>query len=287
MGRLILLLFLTVSVAVNAHAGDAPGFTDADFTAHLAVLRPTVPEGFTLRIEKPFVVIGNQEPAELERQAVGVVRWAAKLLTQDFFAKPPDAIYDIWLLRDKESYDRQIAVLTGAPPISVYGFCAPAKHALYMNIATGGGTLVHEMTHAYMHGNAPNCPPWLNEGLASLFEATGRRDGHIIGHLNWRLPALQKALRAGTAPSFADLAAMDHGKFYGDDTGAHYGVARYLFYHLQERGLLRPFVAAWLAVQSEDPTGYRTLVKILGEPDMAAFRTEWERLTLELKLPER
>lgn len=287
MNRLPLLMLLILVMTRLWSAADARGFSDADFAAHLTTLKPTVPAGFTILIEKPFVVIGDQEPAEVERQAVGVVRWAAALLTKDFFPKPPDAIYDIWLFRDKESYDRQVAKLTGSPPISVYGFCAPARKALYMNIATGGGTLVHEMTHAYMHGNAPGCPPWLNEGLASLFEATGRRDGHIIGHLNWRLPALQKALRAGTAPAFADLAKMDHTRFYGDDTGAHYGVARYLFYHLQERGLLRPFVAAWLAQQGEDLTGYSTLVKVLGDPDMATFRAEWERLMLELKLPER
>lgn len=286
MNRLLLLLLL-LPLSQPMSAAEAPGFSDADFTAHLAALKPTVPAGFTVRIEKPFVVIGDQDPAEVERQAVGVVRWAAALLTKDFFPKPPDAIYDIWLFRDKESYDRQVAKLTGTPPISVYGFCSPAKRALYMNIATGGGTLVHEMTHAYMHGNAPQCPPWLNEGLASLFEACGKRDGHLIGHLNWRLPALQKALRAGTAPSFADLVKMDHARFYGDDTGANYGVARYLFYHLQERDLLRPYIAAWLTHQQDDPTGYATLVNTLGAPDLAAFRTEWERLTLELKLPGR
>lgn len=280
-----LLLFLVLSQPLSA--GDVPGFSDADFTAHLAALKPTVPAGFTVRIEKPFVVIGDQDPAEVERQAVGVVRWAGALLTKDFFPKPPDAIYDIWLFRDKESYDRQVAKLTGTPPISVYGFCAPAKRALYMNISTGGGTLVHEMTHAYMHGNAPQCPPWLNEGLASLFEACGKRDGHLIGHLNWRLPSLQKALRAGTAPSFADLAKLDHARFYGDDTGANYGTARYLFYYLQEKNLLRDYIRDWLAQKDEDPTGHATLVKTLGNPDMAVFRAQWEAFALALKLPER
>lgn len=283
MVRLLSLLLLSGLLA----AGDAPGFSDADFAAHLAALKPTVPGGFTVLVEKPFVVIGDQDAAAVERHAVGTVRWAAALLTKDFFPKPPDAIYDIWLFGGKESYDLHVARLTGTPPISVYGFCAPARKALYMNIATGGGTLVHEMTHAYMHGNAPRCPPWLNEGLASLFEACGRRDGHLVGHPNWRLPGLQKALRAGTAPSFAELATMDHARFYGDDTGANYGVARYLFYHLQERDLLRGYIADWLARQADDPTGYQTLVRTLGDRDLGAFRAEWERLMLELRLPER
>ena len=42
-----------------------------------------------------------------------------------------------------------------------------------MNIATGGGTLVHEIVHPYVEANFPGCPAWFNEGLGSLYEACG------------------------------------------------------------------------------------------------------------------
>ena len=39
-----------------------------------------------------------------------------------------------------------------------------------MNIATGGGTLVHEIVHPFMAANFEQCPSWFNEGLGSLYE---------------------------------------------------------------------------------------------------------------------
>ena len=37
-----------------------------------------------------------------------------------------------------------------------------------MNIGTGGGTLVHELTHSLIAFDFPHVPDWFNEGLASL-----------------------------------------------------------------------------------------------------------------------
>ena len=63
-----------------------------------------------------------------------------------------------------------------------------------MNIATGGGTLVHELVHPYVEADFPGAPPWLNEGLGSLFEQSDERDGYIVGLTNWRLPAPRTTL---------------------------------------------------------------------------------------------
>ncbi len=90
-----------------------------------------------------------------------------------------------------------------------------------MNISTGGGTLVHEMVHAFMHGNVPSCPVWINEGLASLFEQCALRDGHIIGRVNWRLTGLKEALAADEAPAWAHLAVMTDREFYQVGTAAN------------------------------------------------------------------
>ena len=40
-------------------------------------------------------------------------------------------------------------------------------------LATGGGTLSHELTHALMEADFPNAPGWISEGLASLHEQLG------------------------------------------------------------------------------------------------------------------
>ncbi len=77
-------------------------------------------------------------------------------------------------------------------------------------------------------------------------------------------------------PSFKDVFASDESKLYGDGDD-HYAQSRYLCLCLQEKGLLRQFVARFLEDQGTDPTAYATLRKILGNPDMAKFQARWER----------
>jgi hypothetical protein len=154
-----------------------------------------------------------------------------------------------------------------------------------MNIATGGGTLVHEIVHSFIGTNFPACPVWFNEGLASLYEQSAQRDGHIIGKTNWRLPILQKATSAGSLPSFGKLTATDTQSFYNNGRATNYAQARYLCYYLQEHGLLHRYYEAFVANQKTDPTGYATLMQVLKEADMDAFQKSWEKWVLGLTFP--
>lgn len=56
-------------------------------------------------------------------------------------------ILDIWLFRDKASYEKHAMSLFGGKPHTPYGYFSARHKALVMNIATGGGTLVHETPH--------------------------------------------------------------------------------------------------------------------------------------------
>jgi hypothetical protein len=261
---------------------------ETGLVARADALRRGVTGEFTVLVEPPFVVLGDETPGEVKRRATGVVHWAVALLKKDFFPRDPDAIIEIWLFRDRASYERNLKTRWGEGPLSPYGFYSPRHHALFMNIATGGGTLVHEIVHPFLRANFPGCPPWFDEGLASLFEQSTERDGHIRGRVNWRLPGLQEVIRGWRLLSFRALTALDAVEFYGDTGGynVHYGQSRYLCYYLQERGLLRQFYAELLASRDADPTGYEALQRVLGAPDMNAWQREWETFVLSLKFPE-
>jgi hypothetical protein len=137
--------------------------------------------------------------------------------------------------------------------------------------------------HPYVRANFPKCPAWLNEGLGSLYEHCGERNGHIVGYPNWRLPGLQRAVKAGVVPSFKEFTSTTDSEFYGADPGTNYSQARYLCYYLQEQGKLTQFYRDFVTNQRTDLTGYNTLVKTLGKDDMEAFQTKWEKFVMALK----
>ena len=269
-------------VAADQTIPNKPGFAE-----HLARLTKRVPEGFTVAVQPPFVVLGDEPPEVVRQRATRTVKWAVDLLKQDFFHCDPLEIVDIWLFRDHRSYTNHAHLLFHDIPSSPFGYYSEAHHALIMNIGTGGGTLVHEIVHPFMRANFPSCPPWFNEGLASLYEASREKNGHIRGAINWRFKGLERAIKEGRTISFERLTSMTDAEFYGvgnrADYSEHYAQARYLCYYLQEKGLLVKFYDQFVANAQRDLTGYATLKSVLGEHDMEAFKRKWEKFILSLR----
>ena len=258
--------------------------TRTDFEDHVARLKKRLPsKEFSIVIQEPFVVVGDEGEAAVKQRAEHTVKWAVDRLKQDFFTRDPEHILEIWLFRDRLSYEKHTQMLFNDKPTTPFGYYSPAHKALIMNIATGGGTLVHEIVHPFIEANFPACPPWLNEGLGSLYEQSGEENGHIHGYTNWRLPGLQQAIRTNTVPSCKLLTGMTPNAFYNDDRGTNYAQARYLCYYLQQKGLLVKFYKEFHANQKTDPTGYATLQKVLGETDMDQFKKRWEKFVLGLR----
>lgn len=257
----------------------------AAFAQHVMKLRKRLPQGFHVVIEPPFVVAGDDRPARVEGHAAGVVRWAVRLLEKEYFRTRPANILDIWLFKDEAGYETHVPRLFGDAPSTPFGFYSRTHGALVMNIATGGGTLVHEIVHPYVEANVPGCPPWFNEGLGSLYEQSAERNGRIIGLTNWRLSGLKRAIREKRTLPFRELMEKNSDGFYGDESGVHYAESRYLLYYLQERDLLKRYYEEFVRNRETDPSGYRTLASVLGNPDMPAFQKQWETYVLGLRFP--
>ena len=266
--------------------GDDEPFTDADYAQHIMKLKPRLPnKGFTVVIRKPFVVIGDEPASMVQRRADSTVKWAVDALKKDYFKKDPTHILDIWLFKNKDSYEKHVEQVFGDTPHTPFGYYSQHHRALIMNIATGGGTLVHEIVHPFMAANFPACPAWFNEGVGSLYEQSSKKNGRIHGLTNWRLAGLRRAIKLGRVPPFERLTATSDYEFYNLDDGTNYAQARYLCYYLQQQGLLRKFYHKFVADQKADPTGYKTLQSLLGERDMQAFKKKWEKYVLGLHFP--
>jgi len=239
--------------------------------------------GFTVIAASPFVVIGNGRRADVEAYTDQVIRWAYRLLRQDFFALEPGKILEIWIFRNEDSYRSNHSRIFGGVPDTPYGFYAPCDDAIIINVAYGAGTLVHELVHPLMEANFPGVPTWFNEGLASLLERPVEQDGHIHGRPNWRLPILQRAIKAGRMPTFESLTAASKLEFYDDDNSSvYYALARYLCFYLQEKGLLRQYYRRFRASRKADPTGYESLLAVLGQRDPAAVHADFVAFVLKL-----
>ena len=239
--------------------------------------------GFTVVVEAPFVVVGDGPAEAVARRAERTIRWAVTRLRQDYFADDPRSIVDVYLFADGPSYLRNTKALFGEEPDTPYGYYSPTHAALIMNIATGGGTLVHEIVHPFMAANFPACPDWFNEGLASLYEQCDEQGGRIVGLPNWRLPGLQAAIRGKRLGATRALCATTREEFYGVHSGTHYAHARYLCHYLQEQGRLRDYYHAFVAAAAGDPTGWETLRGIVGYDDMERFELDWRRHVMGLR----
>ncbi|MEM7396654.1 MAG: hypothetical protein AAF492_30355, partial [Verrucomicrobiota bacterium] len=262
------------------------GMSKADYAQHIHALKQRLPgEGFSIDIQPPFVVVGDESAARVRMRSEKTVKWAVEKLKQDFFKDDPDHIIDIWLFKNDESYRRNAWILFKDKPDTPYGYASSEHRALVMNIATGGGTLVHEIVHPFIAANFPDCPSWFNEGLGSLYEQCREKDGKIMGATNWRLAGLQKAIKRKVVPTFKTLTSTTTHEFYREDPGTNYAQSRYLLYFLQEKGLLRRYYKTFTAHQDKDPTGYETLKKILRVKDMGRFKKNWENYVLGLTFP--
>jgi hypothetical protein len=120
-----------------------------------------------------------------------------------------------------------------------------------------------------------------------LYEQSAEKNGHICGLINWRFKGLEQAIKDGKTISFKQLTAMSDTEFYGGVESSKYSdfyaQSRYLCYYLQEKGLLTRFYQEFVAKVKDDPTGYKTLQRILGEKDMTALQRKWERFILDLR----
>jgi len=266
--------------------GAAEGAAREDaFAKAAAEMRKELGRGFIIERAGVFIVAGDMPRRSFNRFKSFTVEDCARALWKDFFTKRPGYPIKVYLFSGKASYEKWVPKLAGFKPHTPYGFYLPGKKSLMMNIATGGGTLVHEMTHALTDPDFPNCPTWLFEGLGSLFEQCHvTRGGHIKGRVNWRLPVLR---RGGFIP-LEKLIKMSNAEFRGAKEPLNYANARYLCFYLQQRGLLTKFYKTFRDAHKagKDKTGWASFKEIIKERP-AEFEKKWHAWVKTLKRPER
>jgi hypothetical protein len=277
----LVILAAVASKAVAAERGDS---LTARCNATAKRLQSRLGDEQPILTHPPFVLGGDLPSETLANWYDETIRPAADAMANSYFQTAPTQPITVLLYSGKESYNQHIERLFGDRDISVYGYYKPQSRTLVMNIGTGGGTLVHELTHALIDFDFPAVPDWFDEGLASLHEQCSFRNGPhgpwIEGHENWRLAGLQKTIRAKRLRPLKAMIAADD--FRGKLEGTNYAQARYFCLRMQRNDRLQKFYREFRGHHSKDPFGVATLERVLAISSWNEFDREFQRWVLTL-----
>ncbi|MBN1342178.1 MAG: hypothetical protein JXQ73_05840 [Phycisphaerae bacterium] len=227
-------------------------------------------------VDPPFVVAGDLSRGGLAHWSRCVIRQAAEAMWRQYFRTRPNRPITVLLFSSEHAYRDHAKRAYGDDRVSYYGYYKPECHTMLLNISTGSGTLIHELTHALIEYDFPNVPDWFNEGLASLHEQcdpVAWQRGELIGCENWRLPALQKAVETGRFLPLRKLLTTTD--FRGDRETLNYAQARYFCMYLQEQGVLTAFYERFRDGYKDDPTGLSYAEEVLGRRRIEVVEREF------------
>jgi hypothetical protein len=282
MRTLFLLIFAGfLSIVASASPTTQPSI-ETKCADLLAKWKPKLEkEHFAMTVSPPFVIAGDGGADRLAQYRDGTILPAVRSLQKQYFKTAPSEPILILLFESEQPYRRVAKDWFGDENVAHFGYF---RHdgVMLMNVATGGGTLVHELTHALIAPDMPRVPDWFNEGLASLYEQSQfTSDGGIKGLKNWRLPALKQAIREKKLRPLSELMADDN--FYSEElTGLNYAQARYVLMYLQEKGSLQTFYKSLRENIKSDPTGAKAFESHIKPQSLADFEIAWREWVLRL-----
>jgi hypothetical protein len=256
-----------------------------DFISKIAELNKKLDDSFIILENRYFIIASNLSTEETSDIVENTIVRAIDCFYNDYLEKSPNEITTIFLFKDDATYRFWAKKLYDDDDLSRFGYYKPTQKAMLMNISTGTGTLVHEMTHSLVRFDFPDIPAWFNEGIGSLYERCTLNNKNIIGYVNWRLPRLQEAFAKNEYVPLADLIKMDGNMFYDENSDLHYSEARYFCMYLQEKNLLKSFYKLYRDGFSSDNTGKSFIEKLFAK-DINTVDNEFINWAKTLKYKE-
>lgn len=197
-----------------------------------------LPEIATVKKGRVTVVVRGAIARAKQKEMITLVEQVIADTTNRFgIAKgDPHPAVTLCLFGDAASYAK-VAGKFGPIP-SDWGFYLPDKRIAFANIGVSIGNLRHELAHPMVDDDYPTIPAWLGEGVGSLYGTARWQRDRFEFLVNYRLRDVQKALRDGSLPTFAELAASTSTQVHGDAGMIYYGMARYVLLYAEKKGTL-------------------------------------------------
>jgi hypothetical protein len=155
-----------------------------------------------------------------------------------------------------------------------YTFEMDASILGYIPPTSSGSTLYHELLHLLMHQDFQAIPPWMDEGLASLYEvAEFDRSGFLKGLDNWRGEIIRRNMEYINYKyrEFDQIMTSFNWQHANEwDFLVVIAMSRYFFLYLQEKGYLKEYI---LSVKDYGPAQKQSyyvdkLIEITKNPEI-------------------
>ncbi|WP_010582819.1 hypothetical protein [Schlesneria paludicola] len=234
-------------------------------------LRAKLFSDWRVLVREPFILGGDLSRVELEKCYERSIVPTVRALAASYFHQTPRHPIVIMLCSTEAKF-RECHSRLGEPDRSQYsGLYVRRQRRVVVNIASGDGTLAHELTHALAHADFPRMPEWFDEGLAALHEeCEPSSDGlRLKGMPNWRDAVALNALNQGELRLLEDVASKRFGS--AGRANLDYAQVRALCLFLQEHGWLEPFYRTCRENAVGDPTGLRSLCQVTATADPRAL----------------
>ena len=195
----------------------------------------------------PFIIANSKyaAPEQALTIARGLEKYASFYATE-FGIPRPTKFITIYVVSDAREMENFAATLHGIKVSEgSIGYSFPFDLSMVGVVpGTEFGTLAHELFHLMVRNDFGDIPPWLEEGMASLYEVSGNRGNGIAGAPNWRGKILKEFWR--DRPLIDQLVKMDWRSFDGSTSEGQYlrrqainhATARYVMLYLQDSGRL-------------------------------------------------
>lgn len=228
----------------------------------------------------PFLIVAlpgcNAQPDYLARFLEKYIRFYGK--TYDM--PPPTNYLTVYLVSSAAELSKLANQLHGIK-VSPYSIGYSFRDDLSLVGVVAGeavGTLAHELFHLMARNNFGDIPPWLDEGLAALYEVSNPWNDDVVGLPNWRGDVLQQLWEK--RPTVSNLVTMDW-RGFDNETGeyeitqqaSNAAMARYFMLYLQDKTTkLREVYRAFRDRKLEDiredarAESVELLEKVMGKP---------------------
>jgi hypothetical protein len=228
--------------------------------------------GFRVVATDSFVLASASEHSEAQLKGIGVSLEQAKSFLETTFSLPPmENLLTVYTLPSIESLKRFASRVHG---INVGKFCIGYSYPPDASIVAVIpreliGTLKHELVHSLISAHYPGLPPWLDEGLASLYEESQIVKERMIGKWGWRQRLLGEMWNL--RPPIPRLVQMNRMEFDQvgreiDEQAVTHATARTLLLYVQEKERLAEVFNAFHRVNPLDSflAADKRLAAILG-----------------------